>query len=266
MYAIVYGIKHCVYLSTCANKGIKGERYMKKSVSKRVAFTSLFAVAAFTLAACNSSEGENTNTNEDSVTTEENTGSEDAEEQVEIKDTTVVSAVEGFFNSISNNSEEDISNLENMDTVISEAHGEEVMSAIYQGSATGDYDAVFDLISDEELAQMVVTTERYSNGVRDYVNYDELTDKEKLEFNLVVSGYKAAISLFGEGVVVTTTVDKDRIIEDGDTATAIANMTSTGLGEVSGGQDSSVLEVRTVNTSHGWKVDSSWFLNYATTQ
>lgn len=144
MYAIVYGIKHCVYLSTCANKGIKGERYMKKSVSKRVAFTSLFAVAAFTLAACNSSEGENTNTNEDSVTTEENTGSEDAEEQVEIKDTTVVSAVEGFFNSISNNSEEDISNLENMDTVISEAHGEEVMSAIYQGSATGDYDDVFD--------------------------------------------------------------------------------------------------------------------------
>lgn len=121
-------------------------------------------------------------------------------------------------------------------------------------------------LSDDKQNGLEEVTAKYSDGVRQAVNYDELSLPEKSTINMISLVFRGAVS----GTDVDTsgmkvTVNTDNIEVDGDTANVPAANVVFSManeeGEVTSDSNIATLDTPLVKTKDGWKVDGKEFIN-----
>lgn len=250
---------------------------MKKGIVRKLILTSVAATTAITLAACSSSNDDGDGNNKDDSNSSSVSGSNnDAEDQPaedengmpnqdvsdddnvnEVTATVSTFYTELFTTPIEGGNEGLIKAQEEMTLAVD---GD---TSVFEAANPADSIAA---LSDDKQNGLEEVTAKYSDGVRQAVNYDELSLPEKSTINMISLVFRGAVS----GTDVDTsgmkvTVNTDNIEVDGDTANVPAANVVFSManeeGEVTSDSNIATLDTPLVKTKDGWKVDGKEFIN-----
>lgn len=253
---------------------------MKKNVMKRLTLGVVAGAAAIGLAACSATDGSD-NTNDDttqgsSVSGEdantEDSASEDdptkVPEQEQSGDSDVdqaTAAVGTFYTQLFTVPVE--GGLEAV------AAAQEEMTLAVDGNtdvfaAQNPVESINQLPEDQQLS-LIEVTQKYSGGLREATNYDDLSNAEKATLNMVTLIFRGGLSTNDtEGLdtsKISITVDPETVEIDGDTGTIPSAGILMSMPDQDGlvTSDNGVVTIDTplVKSGGEWKVDGAEFIN-----
>lgn len=251
---------------------------MKKGIARKLALAGIAATTAITLAACSSDadNGDGGESEDGKTSSTVNGGGKDAEDQpaedenglpnqVVVKDDKVndiTSVTNEFYMELLTKP------VEGGNEAIIQAQDDMTLAVDGDTSvfeAANPVDSIATL-SDDKQNSLVEVTSKYSDGVRDATNYNDLTKPEQATINMVSLVFRGNATMSGfetEGLKIT--IDPEAIEVDKDTATVKSSGVTFSQagedGEVVSESDIITIDTPLVKTKDGWKVDGAEFIN-----
>lgn len=254
---------------------------MSKIINKKAISTIAALATAFTLTACsNSNDESDENTTEEVSTAEENDNKDDKNAKEDTNDNDSLedelkpsastsdnkdiqkasSNASSYFNYVFNNGITD--NPEEIEGILQgmvDIGGEETFNS-------DDPIVAMDALSDEKRKELLEYTEEYVGESNKYVNYDKISDSEKIVMNIITIMFRSTIPTYLSGteskepIGVKVEVDEKLISEPKDDKITIPS--SAFIGTSADYTDNSLVtdDVIMVKDGNDWKIDAKEFI------